>query len=299
MTKPNFFIIGGPKCGTTAMASFLQSHPDIYISEPKEPNYFADDLANIKFVSKPEEYINLFKRGQGKKIVGDASIFYMFSDSAIKNIHKFNKDAKLLVMIRNPLEMVPSFHSQILFTMEEDQEQFDKALALEQDRADGQLIPKHNRAPRLLEYSKIAKYGDQLETVFKYFGKDQVKVLVFDDFKESNRDCYVEVLDFLDLEDDGKTDFERVNEAKEPKIKWINRYINRPPAFTKPIAKFLRKVLNVPRLGIKSYFSKLNRRIPEKQLLSSATKAQLIALYEQDVIKTSEILERDLTHWLK
>lgn len=299
MVKPNFFIVGGPKCGTTAMASYLQSHKDIYISEPKEPNFFADDLAKIKFVPTLNEYLNLFKGKTNKKILGDASIFYMFSDSAIENIYKFNKEAKLLVMMRNPLEMVPSFHAQILFTMEEDQEHFDKALELESVRIKGEKMPKYNRAPRLLQYSEIAKYGNQLENIFNFFPKEQVKVLIFDDFKASNRQAYVEVLNFLELEDDGKIEFEKVNEAKEAKSKFLNKFINRPPQFTIEIAKGIRSVLNVPRLGVKSYFSKLNRKKASKPVLAEATINSLIEIYKDDVIKASKILGKDLTHWLK
>ncbi|MBP93488.1 MAG: hypothetical protein CMC55_05160 [Flavobacteriaceae bacterium] len=299
MVKPNFFIVGGPKCGTTAMASYLQTHKDIYICEPKEPNFFADDLENIKFVPTLDEYLNLFKGKTDKKVLGDASIFYMFSDSAIENIYKYNKEAKLLVMIRNPLEMVPSFHAQILFTMEEDQEDFDRALELESARISRKRIPKYNRAPKLLQYSNIAKYGDQLEKIYKFFPKEQVKVLVFDDFKINNRNAYVEVLNFLELEDDGKTEFEKVNEAKEAKSKFLNKFINRPPQFTMNIAKGVRKILNVPRLGVKSYFSKLNRKKAAKPVLSENTLNYLIDIYREDVTKLSKILNRDLSHWLK
>ena len=137
--SPNFFIVGGPKCGTTAMTEFLRTHEDIFISEPKEPNFFAD-MPKIEFVDNLKDYLNLFKKATKKKIIGDASIFYMFSKVALENIHEFNPDSKILVMIRNPLEMVPSFHLQILFTLEEDQEDFESALALEEKRKKWTLL---------------------------------------------------------------------------------------------------------------------------------------------------------------
>ena len=83
---PNFFIVGGPKCGTTAMVEYLRTHPDVFISEPKEPNYLADDMPGMKYVDTEEEYLNLFKKAGSNKVIGDASIFYMFSKEAIKNI---------------------------------------------------------------------------------------------------------------------------------------------------------------------------------------------------------------------
>ena len=80
--KPNFFVVGGPKCGTTAMVEFLRTHPEVFISEPKEINFFADNLPKIKFVEKLQDYLNLFKKAVNYKIIGDASIFYMFSEIA-------------------------------------------------------------------------------------------------------------------------------------------------------------------------------------------------------------------------
>ena len=131
---PNFFVVGGPKCGTTAMVEYLRTHPDVFISEPKEPNFFADDMPEMKFVDNYKDYLNLFNKATTEKIVGDASIFYMFSEDAIKNIYQLYPDAKLLIMIRNPIEMVPSFHQQILFTLDEDNINLLDALELEPER---------------------------------------------------------------------------------------------------------------------------------------------------------------------
>ena len=83
--SPNFFLVGGPKCGTTAMVEYLRTHPDIFISEPKEPNFFADDMPKMKYVDSLKAYLNLFNKVKHEKVIGDASIFYMFS-----NINKFH-----------------------------------------------------------------------------------------------------------------------------------------------------------------------------------------------------------------
>lgn len=298
INKPNLFIAGGPKCGTTAMVEFLRTHPDIFISEPKEINFFADDMQRIKFVDNLKDYNNLFKKATGKKIISDASIFYLYSKDAIKNIYKYNPDAKILLMLRNPLEMVPSFHSQILFTDEEDTEDFGDALELETLRKRGKNIPRLNRVPKLLFYSEIAKFAEQIEVLRQFFTEEQIKIVLFDDFKRSNRETYLDVLNFLGLEDDGRIEFPRVNESKKAKSKFLNKIINRPPEFTKPIAKLLRKVLNKPRLGIRSRLSHLNRaqtvnKQPDKEVL-----IKLKEIYEEDIIKLQSILKRDLTNWV-
>ncbi len=298
MAKPNFFIVGGPKCGTTAMASFLQSHPDIYISEPKEPNFFADDMPKMKFVDSMNDYLALYRKKSKYKIICDASIFYMFSKIAIENIYKFNPDAKLLVMIRNPLEMVPSFHRQILFTLDEDQERFYDALVLEKDRVNNQNVPKHCRSKKLLEYSNIAKYGEQLNNIFEFFPRKNVKIILFDEFAKDNKLSYKEVLRFLDVPDDNKEDFPRVNDAKKAKSKIINRIVNRPPRFAKVIARFVRKLLKKPRLNILRKIDHLNRDKLIKTPISNVEIEMLVDIYQKDISLTEKLLKKDLSHWL-
>jgi len=295
---PNFFVVGGPKCGTTAMVEFLRTHPDIFISEPKEPNFLADDMPEMKFVDTLKDYLNLFKKAKNYKIIGDASIFYMVSGTAIKNIKELNPESRLLLMIRNPIEMVSSFHQQILFTLDEDQSNFETALDLEPQRNIGKEIPKNCRSIKLLKYSQIAKYGNQLENIFKYFPREKVKIILFDDFKSDNRKSYLEVLEFLSLNDDGRVDFPRINDAKKAKNKLINRIVNRPPEFTKKLAIFARKILNKPRLGMLNKLDHLNRAKLEKQPITESEKEKLINLYINDIRKTEKILNRDLSLWI-
>jgi hypothetical protein len=295
---PNFFIVGGPKCGTTAMVEFLRTHPEVFICEPKEPNFLADNMPDLKFVDSEIEYLNLFKNAAKAKIIGDASIFYMFSKIAIKNIFDLNPDAKILVMLRNPLEMVPSFHQQILFTLDEDEKDFEKALEKESLRKENLHIPKHCRSTKLLHYSEIAKYGEQLENIYQFFPSEQVKILLFDDFKNNNRKCYLEVLKHLELDDDGRVDFPRINEAKKAKNKIINRIVNRPPKFAKTLAKFARRILNRPRLGILNTLDHMNRDKLDKKPISKKAKQKLIDIYISDIKKTEIILKTDLRFWV-
>ena len=297
---PNFFIVGGPKCGTTAMVEYLRTHPNILISEPKEPNYFNFDMPLKRFVSSEKEYLNLFKkRTKSHKIVGDASVFSLISDSAIKAISEFNKDAQILFMMRDPIKMIPSYHKQIHFTLEEDRDDLVDALQLEETRLNGKEIPKHCRSEKLLFYSKVAKYGEQLEHIWKYFPKENVKLIWFDDFKNSPLNTYKEILAFLSLDYDGRVDFPKVNEAKKAKNKLISKIVHRPPWIAKQAAKLLRKVLNKPRLGMLQKIDHLNREKLEKKEISSQAKELIKQAYSEDVKHLSAITNRDLSHWLK
>lgn len=296
--SPNFFLVGGPKCGTTAMVEYLRTHPDIFISEPKEPNFFADDMPQMKYVDSLKAYLNLFKKVKHEQIIGDASIFYMFSKDAIKNIHQLYPESKLLVMIRNPLEMVPSFHQQILFTLDEDNKDLDQVLSLEKERMEGKSLPKHCRSQRLLNYSEIAKYGSQIKNIYNYFPKKNVKIVLFDDFKKDNRRTYQEIISFLNLKDDGRVDFPRINDAKKPKSNFLNKIVNRPPKFAKYLAKLARKTLNKPRLGILNTLDHLNREKLQKKPLSEVEKKKLLSIYKKDILETSRLINKDLSLWL-
>src|SRR5258706_10449866 len=110
INNPDFFIVGAPKCGTTAMNDYLGQHPDIYMA-PKELHYFGADL-KIKDKISESAYLQYFKNAGNKKILGEASVWYLFSGTAAKEIKNFSPDAKILIMLRNPVEVVYSLHSQ-------------------------------------------------------------------------------------------------------------------------------------------------------------------------------------------
>ncbi len=198
--KVNCFLAGSPKCGTTALVKYLNDHQDFIVSSHKESNYFMHDAPNIRHVKNEKEYNLLFNDFKGQeKVFCDASIFYTHSDVAIKNIHDYNKDAKIILMFRDPMAMIPSFHTQLLYTLEEDISDIEQAWLAEDARKNNKQIPQHSRESKLLYYSEIAKYNKQLLEVYRYFPKTQVKVVLFDEFKASTVEVYKDVLSFLDF----------------------------------------------------------------------------------------------------
>ena len=127
MKKPNFFIIGAPKCGTTSMASWLSEHPSIYMSPVKEPHHYSGDF-NYGDYRDLNKYLSLFKEANESHIaVGEASAWYLNSKKAIFNIEAENPNAKYIVLLRNPVEMAPSLHQQLIFSGKEDIKNFEEA----------------------------------------------------------------------------------------------------------------------------------------------------------------------------
>ncbi len=113
--KPNFFIIGAPKSGTTALSEYLRAHPQVFFSEPKEVQYFAEDFKG-RFITTEKDYLKLFRESNPHKhlAIGEGSAIYLFSDVAVPKILEFQPDAKFIVMLRNPVNLVQSFHLEML-----------------------------------------------------------------------------------------------------------------------------------------------------------------------------------------
>ena len=299
LRKPNFFIIGAPKCGTTALSEYLKNHPSIVMSEPKEPHYFATDMPKMRYTDNEKLYLEYFKGVSDRtKIIGDASVWYLYSTEAIVNIHKYNPEAKIIVMLRSPIEMVPSMHAQHIYSTDEDISLFEDAWNLNGDREKGENIPKHCRSPKNIFYNEIAKYTEQIERVYKYFPKTQVKIILFDDFKKDAGKVYRESLQFLELEDDGKTDFPIINENTALKNYRLKSFIVNQPEIVIRIKNFIKKVFNVKHLGVVGYVNKLNTNKVKRVPLSEKSKDQLIIEYKDDIKKLSKLIKKDLDGWL-
>ena len=112
MKKPNFFLIGGPKCGTTSLQEYLAQNPKIFMCTPKEPCYFDSDLPWPDSPKTEREYMRLFENANDSHMaVGEASTNYLYSAVAVEKILRFNPCAKFIVMVRNPIDMAISLHS--------------------------------------------------------------------------------------------------------------------------------------------------------------------------------------------
>ena len=300
MKKPNFFIVGAPKCGTTALYSYLCTHPNIFLPRWKEPHLFASDLREGRSWTRTlDEYLRLFRKAKPCHIaIGEASVAYLFSQVAIPKIHEFNPEARLLAMVRNPIEMTQSHHLQALYNFNEDEEDFEKAWNLQKTRRRGERIPSTCRNPVFLQYAKVASLGEQIERLLKVFPREQVRVVVFDDFTNSTLSVYKDILEFLGVPYDGRTEFPKVNVRKAHRYRFFARLLLRPPRFLNTIAVWMRKLLRTHQLGIGTALTNLAKKRVEEKTLSHEFKQELAETFRKDVELLSRLLDRDLSHWL-
>jgi len=298
MKSPNFFIVGAPKCGTTAMAAYLGEHKNIFMSSPKEPCFFSTDFPGHRFIKTEDEYAQLFSdAGDQHYAIGEGSVWYLYSDVALKKIHERTPDAKIIVMLRNPVEQVYAMYHECYLWRYEDQEDFRMAWDLMPQRRSGKAIPRHCAEPKFVQYQDIASYTGQLKKLYDLFPEQQIKIIVYDDFKVDNRKCYLDVLNFLGVPDDGRVDFTPVNESKRFKFHWLGSFLlNQPPWLVK-LKTIFKRIFKIERLGVRDIVWKTNVVYEKRQPLSDDTINVLRTTFKSEIDNLSEFLGRDFSHW--
>lgn len=299
---PNTFIVGAPKCGTSAMAAYLNHHPNVFLCEPKEPFYWCQDyplLQKIHEVTSHQRYLDLFKNATNTHTtICEGSTNYLASEVAIQRITEFNPEAKFLVMLRNPVDVVHAFHSELLFSYFEDEPDFEKAWRLQNKRLAGRSLPKNCPAPQFLQYGGVASYAPQLMRFFKLVPKSQRKVIIFDDFANDNAGTFRDTLQFLGLSNFQKESFERVNASHGHKFPLFSELILNPPPALKPFIESARFAARRFKGGWVDQAKHWFRKPTKRQPLRAQFREELCCYFADDVAKTSELLGRELGHWI-
>jgi Sulfotransferase family len=204
---PEFFVVGHPKCGTSAMCMMLMRHPQVFIPV-KEPRFFVPEQrsrfrqANSR--ERPEsldQYLSLFSTATAEQRVGEASTSYLRSPEAPRRIAELQPDARIIAVFREPASFLRSLHLQYVHNHVETEKDFRKAISLESARSQGRHIPRLSQAPERLMYSENVRYGEQLRRLREHFPPEQILVLIYDDFRADNVATVRQLLRFLDLDD--------------------------------------------------------------------------------------------------
>lgn len=213
--KPSFFIVGAPRSGTTALYEFLRAHPGVYMPIHKEPHFFATDISPrnrwMKAFRVKRNYLKLFDQAKENQISGEASVLYLLSTVAAKKIKKFNPNAKIIIMLRSPLEVMYSLYYQLHYGGDEPAESFAEALALESMRRRGKKVPKTLRMKNFYYYRKVANFSTQVKKYLDIFPKQQMKVIIYEDFRKDPVKVYKSVLRFLNVDTNFNPEIRNVN----------------------------------------------------------------------------------------
>lgn len=314
MKFPNFFVVGAGKCGTTTLYHFLNQHPDVYMSPIKEPNHFCTDFKpeefseenkaierskniNIEkyvngpmdvsrfgyFVTNPVHYKLLFKNVKNEKAIGEISNAYLFSEVAAQNIKNEVPDAKIIIILRNPVERLISHYKAnirdgraILPFMEEINNDYNKPRK-------GWKISAG--------YYEQGLYYNQVERYIRTFGKDKVKIFWFEELIKDPAKVAHDLFSFLDVDPNVKIDTEeKQNVSWEPKSKKLVYFLSKS-GIKRPLLRLFPASM---RKNVKGVFFNKNNSI----VVSAEEKNKVLEFYKEDILKLQSIVDKDLSQWL-
>ena len=294
--KPDFFIVGAPKCGTTSMYHYLRQHDQIFMPDEKEPHYFGEDLKKRpdKFIDNEDEYLNLFKDAKPDQKLGEASTFYLYSKSASREIKEYNPDAKIIIMLRNPIDFLNSLHSQLLFSGNEDEPNFEIAMELEEERIKGNKLPENiDMIDKIYYLEHVRRMPEQVNSYLDTFGNENVAVIILDDLHKNPEQCFIKILKLLNVDTNFTPDYSIQNSNKVVRSFLIRNLIKR---YHNDLGK-LRGIFYKKPIGIIRYIINKNTKLLRRKPISKVLRDKLMDELNPIVIQLENILHKELKHW--
>ena len=288
MSLPNLFIVGTPKSGTTSIFHYLDNHPEVVMCSIKEPNFFSYDQIveqNLyyteKGIARKKDYLSLFKGVFNEKIVGEASVSYLYYDKVPGKIKKAVPHAKIIIILRNPIDRALSHYL------------MDSRLGYVNLSFDD-IVYKRTVHPLLAlyyqQFIELGFYYGQVQRYLDIFGEEQVKVLLTDDFKEDISFALVSICNFLDIDSDRISDRNKhYNVHRRPR----NTIIKHLYA-VKSLRDLTKKIIPLSLLDVCKNIVLIQE---SKPMLLPETRGYLNSLFVGDILQTGNLIDRDLSHW--
>jgi hypothetical protein len=303
---PDFFIVGAAKAGTTSLDRYLSAHPEIFMCK-KEPHQFGSDLdfGPAWRGGSWDEYLFGFAGAGDARRLGETSPGYLVSTRAAEEIKAYRPDARIIVMLRNPVDAIAALHASLLYVGDEDIEDFGQALAAEPERRLGRSIPATNELAFALRYREMVRYRAQLERYLDVFGHERLHVVIYDDFCRDTLDSYRRTLEFLEVDPGFEPTFEVANANHKGRIRalgiaYSKAYLPSPPGW--------RTAWRAARLAIPSHRARVrlyerimrwNTVYESRSELQPALRRQLEAELTDEVAALGTLVGRDLSHWVR
>jgi hypothetical protein len=295
MSRASFLIVGAPKCGTTAMTRYLEAHPEVFVAARKDLHYFGSDL---NFTRRRRwtaaEYATHFADAGAARAVGEASVWYLYSQHAAAEIAAYNPDMRIIIMLRQPVDMMHALYTQLRLNGlgDEDLPTFQAALDAEPDRAAGRRIPANTPLPEALLYRRVARFSEQVRRYQAVFPPEQILVLLQDDLKADTPATYRRTLAVLGVDPDFQPTLERVNANKVVRSEGLRRLIALTPASAKGL------IPDGLRRGVRKQVARLNSRHAPREAMDPALRARLLGELKEEIQVLSGVIDRDLSGWV-
>ena len=297
---PDFFIVGHPKSGTTALYEMLRRRAEIHMPV-KEPWFFAPDRlpqASVGYPDTLEDYLSLFESAGAEQLVDKASPSYLMSSVATNSIAALQPNARIIAILRKPATFLRSLHLQSVRDHVETEKDLRKALALEASRRQGNAIPRYSARPMELLYSEHVRYVEQLRRYFAVFPPEHVLVLIYEDFRGDNEATVRKVLRFLEVDDTSPIEVVEANptvRVRSPRLYKLVRSLYLGRGLASRSAKSAIKALTPQKLRHATHVAVQGRmlwgkpRPPDEDVM-----LELRRRFKGEVVALSEYLDRDL-----
>ena len=285
--KVDFFIVGAPKAGTTSLYKYLNQHQDVVMSSVKEPNYFSNEeleSQDLYYASKnitdEKDYHSLFQANGEKKKLGEASVSYLFYPKVSKRIFTYNKDAKIIIILRNPVDRAYS-HYKMDFRLGFVKRDFED------------LVLNNNQEGSLFyqQYIDLGLYHLQVKSYIDEFGSTNVCVMFYEDLKKDRATFVNNIFSFLNLKSNSNINFNlKYNKSKLPSNNFM-RYLY-SISLVRKTASFLfnERLINFIN---KNFFRESNQEIESK------VRHKLNQVFLNDIFMLEKLLNKDLSSWRK
>ncbi|HKY60217.1 MAG TPA: sulfotransferase [Gemmatimonadota bacterium] len=282
---PDFYLVGAAKSGTTSLFHYLAQHPSIFIPWKKEPHYFADpSVFSGGSHSTLESYLRLYEDCPREILAGDGSTSYLPSRSAAARIKEVRPEARILVILRNPVDRAYShyWHQRVEFA---ERLSFEDAIKDEARRIEQGL-------PYGFLYLRTGMYFEQLRRFIDVFGAN-VRVHLYDDLRSDPGALCRDVFAFLEVDPGQHVDTGRMHHRSGPvRSRTLGRLLARPlPGRRKLVRRW-------PRWARTLRVRMSQRNVTAPPPMSADTRSMLTEVFRPDVERLQGLLGRDLSSWL-
>jgi len=296
----NFFIVGFGRSGSTSLYKYLRQHPEIYMSLIKEPKYFCEDMVQGKHldrVTELDEYRALFDGATDEKVLGEASTMYILSEAAPANIHAFNPAAKILILLRHPVDFLNSWHALGVREGYETEHDFATALGMEEQRLRSGFLHTCGAAISFRYRHVVRNAPRYVARWYERFGRDQVKVVLFDDLRSDTDAVYRDILKFLGVTVMPLPDSRAHNSTRaygRARVQWLAHLMR----LYAPKLSRARGLITSRSTGIRAALRRLNTEKVRRQSVDPELRRALTEEFTPTIHELERITGRDLSHWL-
>jgi Sulfotransferase domain len=291
---PHFFIVGSAKCGTTALFEYLCQHPAVYMPAMKEPKYFCSDLKSVGGVYTYDEYMSLFASAPPGAVSGEASTWYVYSEVAIARIMAHNPNARIIMMLRYPVDAAHSLYMAAWGYQHENMASFEDAWRVQEARLSGSYMPPNWPDARTLQYGAMYRYAAQVRRLMNHVPETQRHFIVYEEFFADPQRHYEETLRFLNLAPHPDAKFSIVNPAIGPRSTRLDGWLRKPPMWLKRLYSPVRPLVGAVGLKPVQLIRKLNSVPTAKAAIRPEFRDELARYFADDIDELESLLGRRL-----